>query len=338
MRAAVAVALSVASGWWLWHAVDTRAVFELLRRVHLPTLVLAVSLLMASLTAKALRWRALMPRPGLLSAPEAVRIFHVSVLVNNLLPFRLGDGVRVIAAPVRRVLTRRQAVSVLIAERLVDAVVLGACALIVLPRFVRADPTGATVLRAPRLGGVEGGALLAAALVLAGAWLGWRAARGRGGRAHRWVTAFVADLRIVARMGKRQAGVAAGLTALAWTGTFALHYALLTAIGIQGSLTLAVVVTLATNVSMLVPAAPANVGLAHAAGAAPLVAWGLPADLSVAYAVLVHAVNTVPPTLVGLGCLVMTGLPSRTPQPAAADTALHGIRVTEYGDRDSRQP
>jgi phosphatidylinositol alpha-mannosyltransferase len=68
-----------------------------------------------------------------------------------------------------------------------------------------------------------------------------------------------------------------------------------------------VAVTLSTNLSMLVPATPANIGVFHAAAAAPLLAAGVSSDHAVAYAVLAHAVNTVPPILIGSVCALGAG-------------------------------
>lgn len=275
--------------------------------------MLAVSLVLVSLTAKALRWRTLMPGPRAPGVRAAVRIFFVSILVNNLLPFRLGEGVRVFSSPVARALSRRQAVSVLITERLIDAATLGACALVAVPLFAQSRTGSAGIMRAPGVDRWELGAVLAGGLglVAGGTWL-VRREDARLGAWGRWLALFVTDLIAVMRLDRGRAAAAGSLSILAWSGTFALHYALLRAIDIEGSFVLAVVVTLTTNLSMLVPATPSNVGITHAAAAAPLLAWGLPAEIAVAYAVLVHAVNTVPPTLIGLACAVVPSSTARS--------------------------
>ena len=99
---------------------------------------MGVILLAGSLIAKALRWRAMLPEPWKLSRVEAVRIFHVSILLNNLLPFRVGDGARVLSPSVRRVATLQQALVALVAERVIDGLALSATAVVVLPLFFRA--------------------------------------------------------------------------------------------------------------------------------------------------------------------------------------------------------
>ena len=74
---------------------------------------------------------------------------------------------------------------------------------------------------------------------------------------------------------------------------------------------LAVIVTLSTNLSMLAPATPGGIGLFHAAAAAPLLVAGVSSDVAVAYALLVHVINTVPPMLVGAVGLAGPSLAAR---------------------------
>lgn len=259
--------------------------------------------LVLSLGAKSLRWRSLLPRSAELSVADAYRIFHVAILLNNLLPFRLGDGARIVSGRIRPAATMQQAVVALVAERVMDGLLLLAVALVAIPMFA-ASP------RTPNPFALPGGgwtlAVVAAALA-AGAFAGWwwhRRSHGFGGGAARRWHAVVEDVRLVLSMGWTQVSHLAGWSVFVWAGTFTLHYLLLGAIGIDGSLLLAVVITLATNFSMLLPAAPANVGIFHAAAVAPLLAAGVGADLAVAYSLLAHAVNTVPPGLIGAASLL----------------------------------
>src|SRR5690606_28850105 len=88
VRSLAALALTVTSLIWLWRAADPGSVWPLLEQAHPPTLVIGLILLGGSLLTKGLRWRAMLPKPSALSRAEAVRIFHISILLNNLLPFR----------------------------------------------------------------------------------------------------------------------------------------------------------------------------------------------------------------------------------------------------------
>lgn len=254
-----------------------------------------------------------------MTAFEAYRVFHVAILLNNLLPLRAGDGTRILSSPVRRTATVQQAVLALAAERLLDAALLTGVALVAFPlvasrrggdidlqRLLPFDLSDALVVIASTMG----------VLALVGAL----AALGRFQRL-RWLRAVLADGRLLLVGGGR--GHAARM--LAWTGTawvsvFALHYVLLGAVGAPQSVLLAVIVTVMTNLAMLVPATPASIGTFHAAAVTPLLAMGASREVAVAYALLAHVVNSVPPTVIGLSCLAFVGLPRwerRSPRGAA---------------------
>jgi phosphatidylinositol alpha-mannosyltransferase len=197
---------------------------------------------------------------------------------------------------------------VLVAERLLDLVTLTGVALVAAPAISRLLPAPAIPAPDPTVLVLLGGAvLLAAAGLMALIRAFGLATRTPAGVAlvSRLISLY-RDIRVVTSPDRKRLLWMIGWTALAWGGTLLLHYLLFGAIGVSGSLALAVAVTLSTNLSMLLPASPANIGIFHAAAAAPLMASGISADLSVAYAVLAHAVNTLPPIVIGLACLVAT--------------------------------
>lgn len=232
------------------------------------------------------------------------------MLLNNVLPLRLGDGVRVLSPSIRQKVTAGQAVMVLVAERLVDIVVLAGVGLLAAPWIARLI----LLPELPGWGGVSEG-LLVAGFVVSLVVLAVLLARvlperyrpsGLIARAFRRMQVVWRDIVLVASVDRRKAAVMLAWTATAWVGTIWLHYLLLEAVSIPGSLPIAVAVTLSTNLSMAIPTTPAHIGIFHAAAAAPLLAAGTSSDHAVAYAVLVHAVNTVPAMLIGLVCLLVT--------------------------------
>lgn len=253
-----------------------------------------------------------MPTAGVLDRTEAYRIFHVSMLLNNVLPFHLGDSVRILSPSIRQRVTAGQALVVLVTERLVDMVVLVALALAAAPWIGRLLPTPEW----PSIPGISVNLLTPVLAVLLAVLVGVLAVRVLPERyqpAHllasgveRWRTVW-RDVVLVARIDRRKASLTLAWTVLAWAGTVWLHFLLLEAVNVPASLSLAIAVTLSTNLSMAIPTTPAHIGIFHAAAAAPLLAAGTSADHAVAYAVLVHAVNTVPSMLIGLVCLLITG-------------------------------
>lgn len=293
-------------------------VLPLLEGAHPVALMLALVLLGASLMVKSLRWRSLFPAAHSMTRVEAYSVFHVAILLNSLLPFRLGDGARVLSTPVRRAATPQQALVVIVIERAIDALALIAVAVVALPLFLHdaRSPFTFAPPTLPAVGALPGGlaaAVLALLMVVAAAGAVGAAVpslrrRGLG----RWsprarLLVLRADVVLLLRLSRRRLAFVGVTTVIAWAGTFLLHYAVLEALHAPATqvepVLLAVVVTLATNVAMMAPAAPANIGVFHAAAAAPLLATGVATELAVAYAILVHAVNTIPPMLVGAICL-----------------------------------
>lgn len=290
-------------------------------------LTVAIVLLTVSLMMKSFRWRSLLPTTPGISAGEAYRIFHISVLLNNLLPFRLGDGVRIVSPSVRRAATTQQALVVLVMERILDAIVLTSVAVIAVPIFLKDARRPISALGLPSFDVTP--ALIAAAVVALAVFLGVTlaaerhpAARDAWWRPRTRIAALRRDIALLLQLPAREVGVISMLTALLWIGTFSLHYAIFVALNVPTArvdpVTVAIVVTVATNLSMLAPATPANVGVFHAAAAAPLIVAGYPTEVAIAYAVVVHAVNTIPPMILGAACLGVPAVRQRFGGPPNA--------------------
>ncbi|HET6691839.1 MAG TPA: lysylphosphatidylglycerol synthase domain-containing protein, partial [Miltoncostaeaceae bacterium] len=145
VRGALVLLLAGASLWWLRGSAHPDQVLSVLRSAHLSPVMLAIALLLASLAAKSVRWRLLLPQHAALSRSEAYRIFHVSQFLNNVLPLRAGDLFRLRSAARFPSLGgadgMRAAFLSLVAERLIDAVCLFGVSLLVLPIFMRAVRT-----------------------------------------------------------------------------------------------------------------------------------------------------------------------------------------------------
>lgn len=312
VRGLIGVVLGVASVVWLWRAADLSLVLPLLESAHPVALGSAIFLLGMSLMMKSFRWRTLLPANPGLSPAEAYRIFHISILLNNLLPLRLGDGARVMSQPVRRVATAQQALVVLVLERLLDGAVLACVAMIVVPIFLNDVRGPMSALGLPSFSITPLLLFALAGIVVAFIIVTFVADRHQAAKDASWrprtrLLALRRDILLLVQLPRREVAIIGLSTVVMWVGVFSLHFALFVALNAPSvrvdPFVLAVVVTVATNLSMLMPTTPANIGIFHAAAAAPLLAAGYPTEVAVAYAVIVHAVNTVPPMLVGVVCL-----------------------------------
>lgn len=205
----------------------------------------------------------------------------------------------------------------ILAERILDGLALVLVALIVLPAFFNAtggeafangiSAPGTSALIIFGLGIAVGFIALAVA-----ARVRWQALKllvvNR-------IQSLRADALAVVQQPPRHLVMIVVATALAWIATFLVHTTVLEAIDAPGTavnpILMGVVVTLATNFAMLAPATPGGIGIVHAAAAAPLLVAGMSSEVAVAYAILVHAVNTVPPMLVGAASLGIPTLSAR---------------------------
>lgn len=301
--ASVGLAISVVSFWLLARAIDRESFVEALRQTEPALVAVAVGCLFLSLAAKVARWRALLPRGAGVSFGGLFAILHVGMLINNVLPLRVGDVTRVALTARRPGLRVGHVVSSMVAERAADGVTLLVCFVAVAP-FVAGGSSfqGGSFGPQLRLAAVAL-AVVAALGVLATVTVVATGVRRRL-RLGRSLPAGVAALagsweRITARDGWRIWGWSAG----AWLGAFAINYALFRAMGLEVSPLLAVVVTCTTNLAMLVPSSPGHIGVYHAAATVTLVAAGVGTSQAASFGVVSHLVNVVPVSLVGAGFL-----------------------------------
>jgi glycosyltransferase 2 family protein len=233
------------------------------------------------------RWRRLLEdEGGKPSRGDALGLTCVGYAVNNVLPARAGDAVRVVLMAPRAGTSMRTAVGTLVAERLLDVAVLVALFVVVGYGLLGTVGSG----RAELVAAIVGGGLLLAVLA-------WRVVR-RSERVH----AFLAPM-VSATLGLRRAHHGLRLLAMTiviWaieTGVWSLTAG---AIGfgvnpIEG----AYLVALASVFSMI-PSGPAYAGTQDAAAIIGVKALGGTGAQAVAYIVMLRFVIVVPITVVGL--------------------------------------
>jgi uncharacterized membrane protein YbhN (UPF0104 family) len=313
LRLGAGLVASALSLWLLLLAVDEQSSLRILRHADPLLVAVAVTCLFLSLSAKIARWGALLPRRPSVSFPHLFSIVQISMFLNNVLPFRVGDGVRCAMTVRKHGLRIGNVVSSMVAERVMDAATLVLCFLAVTP-FLSRTPlhfdTGALALPGAALGAVA--ALAAAALLLS----------RRFAPAHwaRWSPLLGSLLDSWRRIVSTEGWTIWVWSAVAWVAAFAINYVLFRALGIEASPVVAIVVGCSTNLAMLVPSSPAQIGVYHAAATLTLVAFGVDQAAAASFSVLSHLVNVVPVSLVGAALLVGELLFRRPkPQPAAAD-------------------
>jgi uncharacterized membrane protein YbhN (UPF0104 family) len=254
----------------------------------------AVVLYAGAFLLRSWAWRRVLPG---LSAGQSWAALHVSLLGNHVLPFRLGEALRVTSVLRRTPLPTAPVAASAVALRAADLLAVLALAAVAAPAVAGGF-------------GVSGWPLAAALLAAGVAAVGWLVALRRRGAAVRL-----------------PGGGVALAASVAWLLEAAVIWAAATAAGIGLSYPQAVAVTAVTIAAQTVAVTPGGIGGYEAAATAALVGLGAGPGPALAAALVAHATKTAYALVVG-GVGLVTPAPGyfgrlrlpRTPpsRPAAA--------------------
>lgn len=219
----------------------------------------------------------------------------VGYMGNNVLPARAGEALRVVLMDSRTHAGKRKLAGTIVAERILDAIVLGAMLVIVAYGVLRGDvlPTDRPLL-------IAGGMLVALAAGLVGVSI----MRRRGMLVQ--VRDFARPLLDSARAIKGRPGVPLlGATVLLWFLEGAVYLAVARAVELHISASGALYLVALTNFVAALPAAPGSIGTFDAAVAFGAKALGGSGAVVISYLILLRSVLYVPITIVGLVILVV---------------------------------
>jgi glycosyltransferase 2 family protein len=315
--------------------VDFQSFWDALAQGNYWLLLPAMAVLAFAIFLRALRWRVLFanePRPPLDAVTSALLIGY---LFNSILPARAGEAARVVVLNQRAGTSRSEALATVVAERVLDVLVLLAL-LLSSAAFI----TEATWLRR---GAVVGGA----AFVLLTLLLIALAFHGEG--PVRFVMRPLSALPNVspARVADAAANLVRGfavfrhlgialralaLTALSWAVIAVSFWLCMDSVRLDTGVDAALVVVIAVNLAMILPSGPAGLGVFEAATVLTLTRFGVDRSEALSYAVVVHVLNVVPLIVVGYVALHRHALAVRRSQrpngprtvPVAAGTSESG--------------
>ncbi|MEO1191763.1 MAG: lysylphosphatidylglycerol synthase transmembrane domain-containing protein [Pseudomonadota bacterium] len=326
VRLAGLVAVAAFFVWLLLAETPLEEIGQQLASIPPWALLLGVGFLATGYFFRIVRWWVLLRAldPSLpLSAP--VWPFLVSIALNNVLPFRAGDAVRIfgfrkrLSAPISRVF------GTVLIERLADLAVLAAVTAIGLAILGSEHGLAGLVLAVIIALGLGFGGLVVA-IALSPWILRWLARRGQSsGRLARLAgpaSSFMETL-LVLRKGNLAAQLV-GLSLLAWLFEGLVFVAIAQGLGIAAQGYAPWFSLGAGTLGTLIPSTPGHVGTFDYLASLGMQAFDVPAVQAVAYALAVHAVLWLPLTAVGLGYLAVMG--KRT---ALAPLAGRSLRTEE---------
>jgi uncharacterized protein (TIRG00374 family) len=307
LLAAAGLAVTVACMYLAVRGVALDDALDALADSDLLWLVPALPVFALAIALRALRWWSLFAaaeRPPLRSIAYALLIGY---FFNNTLPARAGEAARVIALHKRAATPKAEAVGTVVVERLFDVLAL----LIVLFASYPWLPEISWLRAAAVFGAVVVTVLLALVVVIvryderAVHWLLSPLRRvKRAGVAERLEAAAVNATRgLVALRSPRIALRGMALTIASWTTLGVSYWILTMGFHLDLPLVAGLLVTVAINLSLVLPSSPAALGVFEAATVVALRAFDVPQAEALSYALVLHLLNLVPFLLIGAALL-----------------------------------
>ncbi len=290
-------------------ALDALGDSELLWLVPtLPVFALAIVL-------RGLRWWSVFERderPPLRAIAYALLLGY---FFNNILPARAGEAARIIALHRRAATPKAEAVGTVVVERLFDILAL----LIMLFACYPWLPEISWLRAAAIVGAVVVAVLLTLTFVVVRyeeravhLLLSPLRRIKREGVAERLQAAAVNATRgFVALRSPRIAAYAMALTIASWTTLGVSYWILMQGFHLDLPFVAGILVTVAINLSLVLPSSPAALGVFEAATVIALRAYDVPHAEALSYALVLHLINLVPFLLIG-SVLLKPGAPRRS--------------------------
>ncbi len=299
----VGLAITVVCMYIAVRGVELGDAADALRESDLVWLVPALPVFAAAIALRGVRWWALYDTEQRPSLRAVMYALLVGYFFNNILPARAGEAARVIALNSRTRTPLAEIVGTVVVERVFDVLALLLVLLCAYPWL----PEISWLRNAAILGAIVT-AILAVLIVVivrydarAVHWLLSPLRRiRRPGFAERVEAAAISGTRgLVALRNPAIALRGFVLTFASW-GVLAISYwILMDAFHLDLPLAAAILVTVAINLSLVLPSSPAALGVFEAATIIALNAFDVPHADALSYALVLHLLNLVPFLLIG---------------------------------------
>ena len=258
----------------------------------------------------ALRWRSLTGTRDRMSFGDAFDFLMVGAVASLVLPPRLGDVVRAVAAGRYNDLSSSRMLGTIVIERLLDVVMLlgiGATLSVLMPISVAIRWALGTLLAVA----------MAASVVV---WMGPSGPlgllakvvtrfRGTDSRLLQMVERFIDGISVVREPDRIPNSFGMGL--LVWLSTAAAVSSTIIAFGIPAPWYAGAFVVLLINLGGLIPAPPAGIGVYHYFAMLAISPWAVDSGASFAFALVSHAISITVVLILGTVSLARKGISLR---------------------------
>ncbi len=308
------VAVSVAVLGWALYQVDLREAVRTLGRFGPWWAVPMLLCYLSSFLVRGVRWRLLLEPVEKVSWSTSTGVIFSGYMANNLLPLRLGEIVRALVLGQVTSARVEGTLSTIVLERVFDGLILVGMIALVLASGI-----------GPEAGGIVAYTGVVSAFVFAGALFFVVGARLfpqpilSGVRsALRWVPIVEEEkgldaTRSLLRGLKSLAfdrGLLAvvGLSAVVWILEGGMFWVGLRAFSLEAGVEAAFLTLAFVNLSILIPSAPGYVGVFQGAAILAFEAFGLPEEVALSYSVVLHVLQYISVTVIGLIVLAVYGV------------------------------
>jgi uncharacterized protein (TIRG00374 family) len=275
-----------------------------LHAVNWSILLFAAALYAVSLVIRGFCWQALLAHLGSVTKGEAIIYANIGYMANNLLPLRAGEVIRAALLADKRYFSKGAVLATVVLERLLDVLILGALAIILMATMAFPSTTKRGVIITTVICGLSLLAIWAANHTRTeslGEWLPglmrWRLGRAVVSLGQSFAKGLSAMRSI------RQAGVAVLYLLLGWALVCASIYLMMLASQLRLPWYAAVLVMVVVNLGSAIPSSPGSIGVVHFLAVIAVSPWSIDREVAVAFSIVFHAMSFVVTVLLGGACL-----------------------------------
>jgi uncharacterized protein (TIRG00374 family) len=313
--------------WWmngkLWVGIICSGVFlvlvfrnvqwlelaAVLHTVNWAILLFAAALYALSLVVRGFCWQALLAHLGSVTKGEAVIYANIGYMANNLLPLRAGEVIRAALLGDKRCFSKSAVLATVVLERLLDVLILGALAIILMATIAFPSTTKRGIVITTVICGLSLLAIWAANRARTdspGKWLPgllrWRLARAVVGPGQSFAKGLAAMHSI------KQAGVAGLYSLLGWALVCGSIYLMMLASQLRLPWYAALLVMVVVNLGSAIPSSPGSIGVVHFLAVVAVSPWSIDREVAVAFSIVFHAMSFAVTILLGGACLWRAGI------------------------------